>query len=284
MGKIGKTFALILILIMALGMICVQPVKAQFTQNGEACPLVSPVNITSPSNTTYTTSVLTLTFNINSLFDNTIYQYVLVYSIDGQNNVTIPSNILSFTLPNGDTGPLTIVQCSGSVALPKLNEGTHSLTVYATFERISTNGNWPDVIYDNGTVYFAINNGIAPAITNLSIINGTYYQENLTLSYTTDKDASWVGYSLDGKENVTIHGNTMLTELSNGSHILTIYANDTFGNMSSQTVNFTVEKPQTKNSSTAITVSVIVAPIVVACIAVGLLIYRRHRKTADLKQ
>jgi hypothetical protein len=122
-------------------------------------------------------------------------------------------------------------------------------------------------------VYFTINDGTPPAITNLSIIDGTYKQNNLTLSFTADKPTSWIGYSLDGAENQTIAGNTTLTALANGSHSLTIYANDTAGNMgASGTVNFNVDVPSIKLatatlSTVAVGASAAVAVLVILCFA-----------------
>lgn len=159
MGNKSKGFALFFILIMvtsALSLLA-KPVNAQYTQDGTGCPLVSPVEITSPTNSTYTADSLTLSFYINSLFDNTIYQYELSYSVDGKENISISSSELSFSLPNGDTGPFTNVKCSGSISLPQLDEGGHQLNVYATYVRISTNrGNYPSLIYSNSTVNFTI--------------------------------------------------------------------------------------------------------------------------------
>jgi hypothetical protein len=270
---------IILLAVLVLGLLTsllveVQTAKAQYTQNGAGCPLVSGIGITSPSNTTYSSNLLTLNINIESIFDDSIYRYVLVYCIDGKNNVTIPSTCLSFDLPNGDTGPFTIVRCVGCVGLPQLDYGSHSLTVYATYECISTSGNWPAVIYDSNTVYFTINDGIPPAITNLSIINGTYQQNNLTLSFTTDKATSWMGYSLDGKANTTIAGNTTLTALANGAHNLTIYANDTLGNMAtSGTIYFNVEVLK-QDPSSATLVGTLAS---VAVIGIGLMVLFKKR-------
>ena len=158
--------------------------------------------------------------------------------------------------------------------MPQLDYGSHSLTVYATYECISTSGNWPAVIYDSNTVYFTINDGIPPAITNLSIINGTYQQNNLTLSFTTDKATSWMGYSLDGKANTTIAGNTTLTALANGAHNLTIYANDTLGNMAtSGTIYFNVEVPKQEPSSATL-VGTLAS---VAVIGIGLMVLFKKR-------
>ena len=245
------------------------------TVKGEGSPLVSGIGITSPSNTTYSSHLLTLNIAVESLFDSSIYNYVFVYSIDGENNLTIPATSYSFASPSNN-GPLALIGLTADTALPQLDDGPHSLTVYATYERISTNTNWPLPIYDSSAVYFTINDGTPPAITNLSIINGTYKQNNLTLSFTTDKAVSWIGYSLDGKANVTIAGNTTLTVLANGAHSLTIYANDTVGNMgTSQTLNFTVAKAKPFPTALVTAVSGVVAVIVVSA---GLLADFKKRK------
>jgi hypothetical protein len=61
----------------------------------------------------------------------------------------------------------------------------------------------------------------------------------IPLTFTVNETTSWIGYSLDSQENVTITGNTTLTDLSYGIHSVTIYANDTAGNMgSSETIYF----------------------------------------------
>ena len=57
------------------------------------------------------------------------------------------------------------------------------------------------------------------------------------------KTTNWTSYSLDGQQNITFSGNTNLTDISNGLHNITVYAQDTFGNIgSSQTTSFTVAK------------------------------------------
>ena len=47
-----------------------------------------------------------------------------------------------------------------------------------------------------------------------------------------------MGYSLDNRANVTIKVETQLSNLTNGTHNVTIYANDTLGNMGSSNVVF----------------------------------------------
>lgn len=80
-----------------------------------------------------------------------------------------------------------------------------------------------------------------PEISILSPQNTTYSTTNVSLIFTVNETTDWMGYSLDGQTNVTIIGNTTLTGLSNGPHLLKVYANDTCGNMGSDDIYFTVD-------------------------------------------
>ena len=69
--------------------------------------------------------------------------------------------------------------------------------------------------------------------------NGYYFKEDVPLTFTINGKASWIGYSLDNKKNVTIKRNTTLEELKDGSHTIIAYAKDTFGNsVASNKVSF----------------------------------------------
>jgi len=84
----------------------------------------------------------------------------------------------------------------------------------------------------------------SPSITILSPQNTTYTTSSIPLTFTVNEPTSWIGYSLDGQANVTISGNTTLTSLSDGQHSITVYANDTSGNMgASNKVFLTVQTP-----------------------------------------
>jgi len=105
--------------------------------------------------------------------------------------------------------------------------------------------------------------------------NASYDSNVVSLNFSLNKPTSWLGYSLDGQENITITGNTILTDLSNGQHNVTVYANDTYGNIgSSETVAFTIAQ-----STSYITVAVVTTIAVVAVLAVGLAYIkkRKHR-------
>lgn len=111
---------------------------------------------------------------------------------------------------------------------------------------------------------------LPPTVTNTSIKNETYKQDSLALNFTTDKPTSWMGYSLDGKENVTITGNATLTGLSPGWHNVTVYAIDKSGNTgTSETVSFSI-KAEESFPATLIAVAFVAS---IAAVAFGLLAY-----------
>jgi hypothetical protein len=119
-----------------------------------------------------------------------------------------------------------------------------------------------------------------PAITLLSPLNQTYNASGVSLVFTEDKAVNWTDYSLDGKQNVTITGNTTLINIANGLHSITIYANDTYGNIgASQTINFTVAKPQ---PFPAETVAAILGAAVVVLVIVGSLFYFWKRRRVKM--
>jgi len=103
-------------------------------------------------------------------------------------------------------------------------------------------GDTPYIIYENNKDnYPLMPYGSPPAISIGSPENKTYAVNNVDLTFTVSEPTSWIGYSLDGKANVTIAGNTVLSGLSNGSHRLIVYANDTDEKTgASETIYFTI--------------------------------------------
>jgi N-acetylneuraminic acid mutarotase len=115
-----------------------------------------------------------------------------------------------------------------------------------------------------------------PAVYIFSPENNTV--NNVSLTFTVNEPTSWIGYSLNGQANVTIAGNTTLTELSNVSHSLKVYANDTAGNMgSSEAVYFTISH-ETQPSEPFPTTWLIAAVVTAAVASAGLLFYLKKRK------
>ena len=116
-----------------------------------------------------------------------------------------------------------------------------------------------------------------PQITLLSPVNQVYNESSVDLVFTTDEAVNWTAYSLDGKQNVTITGNSTITGIPNGSHNLTVYANDTFGNMgTSETISFSVAEEPEPFPTALVSVAFIASA---AAVSAALLVYFKKRKT-----
>jgi hypothetical protein len=127
-------------------------------------------------------------------------------------------------------------------------------------------------INGSSSVNFAIE--VSPSVSVLSLVNKTYDLSDVPLHFTVNQPVSQIAYSLDGKENITISGNTTLTGLANGDHNVTVYATDEAGNTgASETIYFNVEAPE------PFPTTLVIAPIAsVSIIGVGLLVYFKKRK------
>jgi N-acetylneuraminic acid mutarotase len=163
------------------------------------------------------------------------------YSIDNQANVTI----------------------SGNATLPGLSHGPHRVIVYAN----DTRGN----IGSSNSSSFAVDAKM-PTVSILSPENKTYDSTDIQLVFTVDEQVVLMTYSLDGKEEAPITGNVTLPVLSEGSHKLTFYAEDTVGNVgSSETVYFNVQLFPT-------TLVIAVTAIIVIVSAGGYLFMKRRNR------
>ncbi len=108
--------------------------------------------------------------------------------------------------------------------------------------------------------------------------NKTYSENSVTLTVEVNDATSVVGYSLDGEETITISGTTTLSNLSEGSHELTLIAKNTEGQESSQTVYFTVsdgdtQTPINDDHHEDLDLTLIVAIAAIAVVAVSLLYF-----------
>jgi hypothetical protein len=139
-GKTFVTFGVFAVLLVTLP-IDVQVVAAQHTANGQGFPLASPLAITSPVDGATCSRLVTL--NVTFQFLLSVDCANLTYSVDGGNEASIPLTakpqdiMATVTYSNGTTvtapaifAPVTIV---GSVALPELSTGAHTITVSATY-------------------------------------------------------------------------------------------------------------------------------------------------------
>ena len=229
--------------ILFLAVVGAQPtflVKANFV-----FPPSNPgITIESPINRTYDTNTLSLNVTVRTY--KTGYPggptsdatRLFTYALDGgePENITITNASVAMN-PGGD------VFFEGSMRLPELIEGLHNLTVRVVFDYPpSWEGASSFHTESEANVYFRID-AVPQNISILLPENITYVLE-VPLQFFVDEPASWVGYSLDGEENVTVTGNVTLSGLSVGQHTLTLYAKDESGNpAASDTITFSVTNP-----------------------------------------
>ncbi len=151
-----------------------------------------------------------------------------------------------------------------------------------------------DIIYDDGLqpgntygysqlLYWDSYTLPPPKISVLSPENTTYAVNNVTLTFTVNKPATWIGYSLDGQPQITITENITLYDLPDGSHNITLYAKDKFGAMGvSETIPFSIDLPDPPDPFPTIPL-VIAAAVGASVVAgVGLLVYHKKRKQSPL--
>ena len=148
--KTTKSTLIFTLVLLILLVVDVPTVTAHYTPDGQAFILVSPISITSPSNSTYTPQSLTLNFTVKSFADSSQANITILYSIDGKNNQTI--NIQSTPVPMGIQSYYLI---TGLATLPEMTEGSHNVTVYGKYEFPIS---YHNIGLDNSTVYFTISN------------------------------------------------------------------------------------------------------------------------------
>jgi N-acetylneuraminic acid mutarotase len=120
--------------------------------------------------------------------------------------------------------------------------------------------------------YVPLNGNTTPSITVLSPENQTYYLTDIPLNLIVSEPNCWISYELDGETAGTFTGNASLTNLSQGTHALIVYATNAVGNTgSSMTIHFTV-------TPLPIWLIIVVLSVIVV-ISVGLLVYFKKRKS-----
>ncbi len=103
---------------------------------------------------------------------------------------------------------------------------------------------WVDgsLIDGESTEFYIGPEDLTPPVIHLSSPeNVTYKMESIPLIFTVNERTSWMGYSLNNVENVSIAGNTTVADLVDGLYSIIVYANDTSGNVGpSEEVYFTI--------------------------------------------
>lgn len=237
--------------------------------------------IFSPTNTTYTTNNLPLNITAKRSFSPEYYNTQLKYNIDDGENISIPiiTTFVDRSIPDTMFSYLASYKLfSGTIALPELPQGAYNLTVFGEYNRAEgVDPKYPNM-YDIQTIRFAINNGVPPKITMSNFDSVIFENDSLPLNFVIEEPVVWMGYSFDGKENVTVSGNFTLSDLAYGAHNVTVYAKDLLGNEGASTADFTVEK----KAQIELEIVVLFAIVVAVCIG-SIVLFRRHRFKARSK-
>jgi hypothetical protein len=223
-NNIVLTAALISLFLLSI----VGGVNTNFLVKANFCfpPADPAITIESPTNRTY---------NMHTLFLNmTVYTYktgyeggparnssrLFVYSLDGE-----PYEPITITKAEVGRNPGNNVFFEGFAILSGLTQGFHNLTVRVVFDYYDGDPHTES----NSTVFFWIDT--APNISLLMPETDTYKLNRMPLQFAIKQSVTWIGYSLDGQENVTVAGNTTLNDLPYGEHTVTVYAQDAAGNI-----------------------------------------------------
>jgi len=249
------------------------------------------VTVYSPVNAVYNSK--------NILFNYTFavgmgMHYSLNYMLDGSEAQAMPYSVVN-------PQELHVVYSAlGQVQLPELPEGTHTLTISleASFGR-------DDIRSYSDTIYFTIDTNAPdvildtspPKITIQSPQTNQTYAGTVPLNVFLSEPTTQLTVKLDGNRTITLPTqNTTLTDLTVGTHSLSIEAKDLVGNRGySNRVSFNVTQPTPTptNTSTPTPPStdrnpphldpiyyLIPMSIIVAILILSLLLFTRHRKTA----
>jgi hypothetical protein len=227
--------------------------EAQITSLVSANPIgYFDISVISPETRTYNTNSVPLIFTFGA--EGEVLQ--MGYSLDNQEFIAV----------------------WGNATLSGLTDGDHSIRVYANTS-FGLKGT-------SEIVNFTVQTDITPPIVGvLSPENAAYNVTSLPLNFTVDEPVSWIAYSLDNQANTTIAGNITFSGLTEGTHSITIFANDTFGNVgTSETVNFTVmpsltPTPEPEQQAPFPTILAMTASgVFIAIVGLGSLLYFKKRK------
>jgi hypothetical protein len=244
--------------------------------------------LTPENNTVYASSNITINFDViltRDINNDGIHDMNDVKSLHDLDRVYYNSSWQS-NVNNVDIPRYTFadnkVTSKYSIKIEGLPEGPQWFEIYAVgIGSYATGNEIKDrtftVYYDrykltgSSMVNFTIDT-TPPIISALSVENKTYSTSNVTLNVMVNEPVSQVSYSLDGQDNVTVAGNTTLTDLPEGEHNLTVCVLDLAGNTGNwETIYFSVEDP--------FPTTMVIAPIAsVAIIGSGLLVYFKKRK------
>jgi hypothetical protein len=267
MNSRSKTFALLFILMFLLPLVTIQlaVVKAD------------PFDVILPS-----LDIVYPPYPPNRFENSTIDLEIIVRLVEGSSK---PSNV-SYRLDDGQLVSATnftlqdvryfdqnFTSCTVRAKLENLSEGNHTIEAYTMGMHTSRT--------------FRVNSYYHPTvITILSPTNQTYSQK-VPLVFSVNLPIKSAHYYLfrqqgNGVFERFFEGNITIDNLKDGDYLLHLYVTTENGEETTS-ANFSVINTSSI-TSLRIDFLLIAIPIVMLLLGVGLLLYRRHRKNANLKQ
>ena len=189
MQKKPLLFPLLVLGLSTILLIGPQSALAQYTPNGDAFILVSPINIASPLNCTYTSQPLVLNFSVKSSLKPEQSTVRFAYNIDGGENTTLDVQFTPVPLEYIDANGSTAISIfsyyliTGYAAIPDMPNGQHNITVYGKYE---FPGSYHNIGLDNRTVLFTVDNGIGFNSTEGKVGNETDTSGFATTPFSTN--------------------------------------------------------------------------------------------------
>jgi hypothetical protein len=231
-----KTWALTFILALLFSLASATKLAKESKANPYPTPGIE-IALRSPENRTYNNNTIPVGFTSTEV--HLRVRPIFTYDLDKGESKSI-QNFTTVAERVPINPQFTLIRKSSDFLLFNLSEGWHKLTVYCyTYDLTSYS--------DKDTVDFFVDT--TPIVTFLSLENATFETVTVPLNFTVNQAFSKISYTLDGQDNVTISGNTTLTELPNGDHNVTVYVTDETGNTgTSKTMLFTVAEPEPEST------------------------------------
>jgi hypothetical protein len=234
----------------------------------------------------YSNASVPLNVRVNILQSEPDITYIR-YSLDGKANVTLTNlakeeNVGYWTSTKGVIASGTAF--SAQVSMDNLADGNHTLIVYAHYANGKEMSRSREFTVDTHYKPYT------PELVILSPQNQTYTTTEVPLIWACNEQKIVADYTLDLLSHIPLYayftlsehevplGNTTLTDLSNGTHTLTVYVITERGT-ASQTVHFTVSletQLQPEPFPTAIVATA--SGVAVAIVGAGLLVYFKKSK------
>jgi hypothetical protein len=270
-----KRPALALTLILALSVTIIASLQTLEVAKANFLPAPAII-IYSPYPTIYTNTSIPLNVAVNILHDSPEIVRIL-YCVDESSNVTL-TNLTRRDNEWFDPYKWGSVFQATSI-LNDLAEGNHTLKVFVQDASGEEMFRSVEFTVDTHFKY--------PEVLVLSPENKTYATAEVPLTWICNEQIVSAHYTLDDlfkplsgnsafAGNATLPGNTTLTELSNGTHTITVNVITGRG-FASQTVSFTVN-PAVQQQTEAFPTTLVVAVSIAVVVAVGVLVYFKKRK------